>query len=190
VVSPVNASRLPSRAEPRASLGVGAVGWTFPVGDLHLLFFASFLAHAALGQERRFGPHPPTVRFAFHCSRPLRCREPPLRAMTISSARLPLDTGRPLRGRIKRRRAAAPEQSAPLVIRRGICAILCRMISLRISRGPSRPFEIARLISEMRRTVRSRRSCSGRRSMRALLMLRWRQCGPVLASDFISIPSA
>src|SRR5450755_2095327 len=26
VVSPVNASRLPSRAEPRASLGVGAVG--------------------------------------------------------------------------------------------------------------------------------------------------------------------
>ena len=42
VVSPVNASRLPSRAEPRASLGVGVVGWTFPVGDFHLLFFASF----------------------------------------------------------------------------------------------------------------------------------------------------
>src|SRR6202043_2454767 len=32
VVSPVNASRLPSRAEPRASLGVGVVGWTFPRG--------------------------------------------------------------------------------------------------------------------------------------------------------------
>src|ERR1039458_3934319 len=42
VVSPVNASRLPSRAEPRASLGGGAVGYVFPVGDSHLLFFASF----------------------------------------------------------------------------------------------------------------------------------------------------
>ena len=52
VVSPVNASRLPSRAEPRASLGVGVVGWTFPVGDLHLLFFASFLAHSPLGHFR------------------------------------------------------------------------------------------------------------------------------------------
>jgi hypothetical protein len=30
VVSPVNASRLPSRAEPRASLGVGAVGYSLP----------------------------------------------------------------------------------------------------------------------------------------------------------------
>src|SRR5712672_3225306 len=40
VVSPVNASRLPSRAEPRASLRVGVVGQTFPVGDFHLLFFA------------------------------------------------------------------------------------------------------------------------------------------------------
>src|SRR5260370_8246104 len=38
VVSPVNASRLPSRAEPRASLGVGAVGWTFPLGAFHLPF--------------------------------------------------------------------------------------------------------------------------------------------------------
>src|SRR5882762_4771443 len=42
VLSLVNASRLPSRAEPRASLGVGAVGSTFPVGYFHLLFFASF----------------------------------------------------------------------------------------------------------------------------------------------------
>src|ERR1700694_2144297 len=43
VVSPVNASRLPSRAETRASLGV--------VGVLPLLFFASFLAHSVPGSK-------------------------------------------------------------------------------------------------------------------------------------------
>src|SRR6266566_6441271 len=34
VVSPVNASRLPSRTVPRASLGVGAAGWALPRGGL------------------------------------------------------------------------------------------------------------------------------------------------------------
>src|SRR6202051_4545764 len=49
VASPVNASRLPSRAEPRASLGVGAAGSAFFLGGFHLLFFFSFLAHVAVG---------------------------------------------------------------------------------------------------------------------------------------------
>jgi hypothetical protein len=30
------------------------------------------------GHERRFGPHPPTVRFASIAGIRLRCREPPL----------------------------------------------------------------------------------------------------------------
>jgi hypothetical protein len=45
VVSPVNASRLPSRAEPRASLGAGAVRYSFTVTDFHRLPFAGLLAH-------------------------------------------------------------------------------------------------------------------------------------------------
>jgi hypothetical protein len=36
---------------PRRGRGVRAGGYTFPVGDFHLLFFASFLAHSARGHE-------------------------------------------------------------------------------------------------------------------------------------------
>jgi hypothetical protein len=42
----------------RASLGVRG-GWLdLPVGDFHLLFFASFLAHSGRGQKLRFDPPP------------------------------------------------------------------------------------------------------------------------------------
>ena len=52
VVSPVNASRRPSRDAAHHS-GSGRMASPFPVGDFHLLFFASELAHTVQGQSRR-----------------------------------------------------------------------------------------------------------------------------------------
>src|ERR1700690_2670031 len=52
VVSPVNASRRPSRDAAHHS-GSGRMASPYPMGDFHLLFFASFLAHSALGQTRK-----------------------------------------------------------------------------------------------------------------------------------------
>jgi len=54
VVSPVNASRRPSRDAAHHS-GSGRMASPFPVGDFHLLFFASELAHSVQGQSRHFG---------------------------------------------------------------------------------------------------------------------------------------
>ena len=50
VVSPVNASRRPSRDAAHHS-GPGRLAKPYPVEDLHLLSFASFLAHSAGGQR-------------------------------------------------------------------------------------------------------------------------------------------
>ena len=52
VVSPVNASRRPSRAETSCiTRGPGRLARPYPVEDLHLLSFASFLAHTLVGQR-------------------------------------------------------------------------------------------------------------------------------------------
>src|ERR1700720_3715498 len=53
VVSPVNASRRPSRDAAHHS-GSGRMASPYPMGDFHLLFFASFLAHSELGQKAKF----------------------------------------------------------------------------------------------------------------------------------------
>src|ERR1700736_4164864 len=53
VVSPVNASRRPSRDAAHHS-GSGRMASPYPMGDFHLLFFASFLAHSGSGHSRRF----------------------------------------------------------------------------------------------------------------------------------------
>src|ERR1700719_622247 len=53
VVSPVNASRRPSRDAAHHS-GSGRMASPYPMGDFHLLFFASFLAHSEAGHSRRF----------------------------------------------------------------------------------------------------------------------------------------
>ena len=50
VVSPVNASRRPSRDAAHHS-GSGRMASPYPMGDFHLLFFASFLAHSEFGQK-------------------------------------------------------------------------------------------------------------------------------------------
>src|SRR3984893_10230005 len=50
VVSPVNASRRPSRDAAHHS-GSGRMASPYPMGDFHLLFFASFLAHSELGHQ-------------------------------------------------------------------------------------------------------------------------------------------
>ena len=50
VVSPVNASRRPSRDAAHHS-GSGRMASPYPMGDFHLLFFASFLAHSVVGQK-------------------------------------------------------------------------------------------------------------------------------------------
>ena len=52
VVSPVNASRRPSRDAAHHS-GSGRMASPYPMGDFHLLFFASFLAHSELGQKQK-----------------------------------------------------------------------------------------------------------------------------------------
>jgi|ERR1700690_333881 len=52
VVSPVNASRRPSRDAAHHS-GSGRMASPYPMGDFHLLFFASFLAHSVWGQFRK-----------------------------------------------------------------------------------------------------------------------------------------
>src|SRR6202142_578240 len=54
VVSPVNASRRPSRDAAHHS-GSGRMASPYPMGDFHLLFFASFLAHSASGQFSEVG---------------------------------------------------------------------------------------------------------------------------------------
>src|SRR5271170_2570683 len=59
VVSPVNASRRPSQDAAHHS-GSGRMASPYPMGDFHLLFFASFLAHSVPGQTRRFGRLPVT----------------------------------------------------------------------------------------------------------------------------------
>src|SRR5712672_2606211 len=53
VVSPVNASRLPSRAEPRASLGVGWLARPSPWGTFTSYSLPAFLAHSESGQYRK-----------------------------------------------------------------------------------------------------------------------------------------
>src|SRR5260370_7185431 len=57
--SPVNASRRPSRDAAHHS-GSGRMASPYPMGDFHLLFFASFLAHSESGQSHHFGSLPPT----------------------------------------------------------------------------------------------------------------------------------
>src|SRR6266404_9155249 len=52
VVSPMNASRRPSRDAAHHS-GSGRMASPYPMGDFHLLFFASFLAHSESGQKRK-----------------------------------------------------------------------------------------------------------------------------------------
>src|ERR1700682_2686209 len=58
-VSPVNASRRPSRYAAHHS-GSGRMASPYPMGDFHLLFFASFLAHSDLGHSRRSDRRPVT----------------------------------------------------------------------------------------------------------------------------------
>ena len=54
---PVNASRRPLRDAAHHS-GSGRMASPYPVGDFHLLFFASFLAHSVSGHKRT-NPAPP-----------------------------------------------------------------------------------------------------------------------------------
>ena len=80
--SPVNASRLPSRAS-RASLGAGAVRYSFTVTDFHRLPFAGLPAHPSTASaadagcwrvwNRRCGrrPQPCTTADASRCSKKL-----------------------------------------------------------------------------------------------------------------------
>src|SRR3984893_3041375 len=62
VVSPVNASRRPSRDAAHHS-GSGRMASPYPMGDFHLLFFASFLAHSELGSNSEVGARNRHVRF-------------------------------------------------------------------------------------------------------------------------------
>src|ERR1700716_2605349 len=50
VASPVTASRRPSRDAAHHS-GSGRMASPYPMGDFHLLFFASFLAHSESGRS-------------------------------------------------------------------------------------------------------------------------------------------
>src|SRR6202049_3800039 len=55
VVSPVNASRRPSRDAAHHS-GSGRMASPYPMGDFHLLFFASFPGALRLGSKASFCP--------------------------------------------------------------------------------------------------------------------------------------
>jgi len=55
VVSPVNASRLASRTEPRASLGVGAVGYSLPREGLSPPILCQLVLALAARVESRMG---------------------------------------------------------------------------------------------------------------------------------------
>src|SRR5450759_3409618 len=89
VVSPVNASRLPSRTEPRASLGVGAVGYSLPREGLAPPVLCQLcLAHSHMGHKRTNRRRP---KFKF-----VRCCP---KADKISALRRPRQAGPPLQPR-------------------------------------------------------------------------------------------
>jgi hypothetical protein len=62
MVSPVNASRRPSRDAAHHS-GSGRMASPFPVGDFHLLFFASFPGALRLGSKAPIWPRRAYVGF-------------------------------------------------------------------------------------------------------------------------------
>src|ERR1700681_3767550 len=61
VVSPVNASRRPSRDAAHHS-GSGRMASPYPMGDFHLLFFASFPGALRIGSDSELGPRLTLVR--------------------------------------------------------------------------------------------------------------------------------
>src|SRR5450631_1710374 len=62
VVSPVNASRRPSRDAAHHS-GSGRIANPYPMGDFHLLFFASFPGALRVGSKTEVSGLAPPVRF-------------------------------------------------------------------------------------------------------------------------------